>query len=494
MIADAGLGWFGSAATSTDPCNEFAIYDARVDSDRAGSTSFWHSDVEPATPRPGLDGDRDVDVVIVGAGYTGLWTAHSLLVADPTLKVLILERAVVGSGASGRNGGWCVGELASGLGGALRLAERRGLPSDAGVRLTRAAMDSVDEVGRVVADEGIECGFVKGGSLRLARNGAQLIGQREEIDHLRHHGLDDAVHQLDADEARSMLAASDVLGGMLFKQCARVHPLQLVQGLAVAVERRGGTICEQTAVHEIVGGQPARVVTNRGIVRAGAVVRATEGHTRDLPGERRTLLPFFSLMVATEVLTDEQWDEIGLSEYQTFADDRRMVIYGQRTIDGRIAFGGRGAPYAMRSRIDPEHERGSDAHDRVVESLLELLPVLRTVAITHRWGGVLGIPRDWRPSVGFDRATGLAWGGGYVGEGVAAANLVGRTLADLMLRRDTDLVTLPWVDHRSRKWEPEPFRWIGVNGMLQLTDVSDRSETKTGRPSPLGALADRLRR
>ena len=198
-------------------------------------------------------------------------------------------------------------------------------------------------------------------------------------------------------------------------------------------------------------------------------------------------------MVATEVLSEDQWSEIGLADRQTFCDDRRMVIYGQRTPDGRIAFGGRGAPYNIASRIDPTYEHRSKAHDRVVSSLRQLLPMLRNVEITHHWGGVLGIPRDWRPSGRIDRSTGLAWGGVYVGEGVAAANLVGRTLADLIAGRESDLVTLPWVDHRSKPWEPEPFRWIGVNAMLRLVEVADRHEAKTGRPSRIGEFSDRLR-
>ena len=133
------------------------------------------------------------------------------------------------------------------------------------------------------------------------------------------------------------------------------------------------------------------------------------------------------------------------------------------------------------------------SHELIADTIQELFPALSETAITHRWGGVLGIPRDWRPSVGLDRATGMAWAGGYVGEGVAAANLAGRTLADLILERDSDLVSLPWVDHRSRRWEPEPLRWIGISSMLRLTALADRAEERNGRPSRLGAIADRLR-
>jgi glycine/D-amino acid oxidase-like deaminating enzyme len=473
-----------------------------IDDERS---SLWADQVDGATapigaaPRSAVDGDVDVDVAIVGAGYTGLWTAYSLLADDPSTRVLLVEARHVGFGASGRNGGWCVGELAGGLHGAIRLAERRG--DDAisarrrGVELTRAVMDTVDVVGHVVRDEGIDCGFVRGGAVRLARTAAQLTRQRDEIaDHEAHGFGDGDMRLLAADEASEMLRASDVLGGIHFLPCARIQPAQLVHGLAAAVERRGATIAENTAVVSIDGGRRPTAITASGRVRADVVVRATEGYTRELAGERRTLIPFSSLMVATEPLAPSVWDEIGLADRQTFSDDRRMVVYGQRTTDDRLAFGGRGAPYRFASTIASSAERNAKAHAAIEASLIELLPQVRDAEITHRWGGVLGIPRDWRPSVGYDRSTGVAWAGGYVGEGVAAANLAGRTLADLIVGRDTDLTRLPWVDHRSRRWEPEPLRWMGVNSMLRLTGWADTSEARSTRPSRLGALSDRLRR
>ena len=256
-------------------------------------------------------------------------------------------------------------------------------------------------------------------------------------------------------------------------------------GSGNAVERLGGVIVEGTAATVI---EPGRVTTDRGIIQAEVVVRALEGYTGTLEGNRRTLAPLYSLMVATEPIDDAQWDEIGLSQRQTFTDDRFMVIYGQRTADGRIAFGGRGAPYNYGSRIDSSVEQRSRTHDRIVKTLVELLPMLSDVAITHRWGGVLGVPRDWFPSVGFDPVSGLAWGGGYVGEGVAPANLAGRTLAELITETDSPRIDLPWVGHRSRRWEPEPLRWLGINGALATMGIADRSEAITGRKSRLARM------
>ncbi len=451
--------------------------------------SLWLDQLgAPVAHRPSLDGDTTVDIAIVGGGYTGLWTAYSLVVADPSLRVLVIERETVGFGASGRNGGWCVGELAGGLAGALASCG-----SGPGVGLTRAIIDAVDEVGRVIAAEEIDCGFARGGVLRLARNDVQLRRQRREAELFAAHGFGGEVELLDATSARRRLAATDVLGGIAYRPAARVQPARLALGLAAAVERRGGTIVERTTVESIcaaVPGRAASVVTDHGVVNADVVVRATEAYTRDLPGHRRSLVPLYSLMIATEPLPSEMWEQIGLREREVFADDRHMVIYGQRTTDDRLAFGGRGANYRWRSTIDPSLESNSEAHCRIAAVLRELLPVLSDAAITHRWGGVLGVPRDWRPSVGFDRSTGLAWAGGYVGEGVAASNLAGRTLADLIAGTPSPLTSLPWVDHRSPRWEPEPLRWIGINGLMRVADRADRIETATGRPSRLAAALD----
>ncbi len=455
--------------------------------DHYRNLSLWHDNYPGSLdPRPPLASDVQVDVAIVGGGYTGLWTAYYLLRLDPTLRIMVIEKEIVGFGASGRNGGWCVGELAAGPDRHEQVAG-----NEAARRFLGELFDTVDEVGRVAKREGIDCHYAKGGTIYLARNPAQLTRQQAEVEHLQgSFGLrDEDIRLLGPDEARSHLEATGVLGGLFFHHSAAVHPARLVRGLGEVVEQLGGTIAEQTTATAI---EPGKVVTDRGTVRADVIVRALEGYTATLDGHGRTLSPLYSLMVATEPLSDDLWAQIGLSERQTFADGRHMVIYGQRTVDGRIAFGGRGLPYGFGSRINPALEQRSHIHDQIVDTLVELLPMLEGVAITHRWGGVLGVPRDWFPSVGFDRSTGLAWGGGYVGEGVAASNLAGRTLADLITGTESARVDLPWVDHRSRNWEPEPLRWLGINGGLQVMGVADRTEEHSGKDSALARWMWRL--
>ncbi|MEV6633260.1 FAD-dependent oxidoreductase [Actinoplanes sp. NPDC051470] len=402
------------------------------------SPSFWLASLSREARRP-LDGDTTADVAVCGGGYTGLWTAYYLASLDPSLRIVVLEASYCGFGASGRNGGWCSGLFPVVMPG-----------------MSPALEDAVDEVGRVAAAEEIDCHYAKGGTISLVRTPAQL---RRAVS---------TPGFVDADAARDICGATGVLGGVYSPHCAALHPARLVRGLAGAASRRGVVIHEGTRVLRT---SPGRVVTDRGTVNAPVVVHALEAWRTTLPGYRRTVAPVYSLMIATEPMPAADWERIGLRRRETFTDERRLVIYGQWTADDRLAFGGRGAPYHFGSRIRPGYDRVPRVFEGLSRTLTELFDI--TPRITHRWGGPLGIPRDWTPSVGL-RDDGLAWGGGYVGDGVAAANLAGRTLADLILSRTTDRTALPWVNHRSRPWEPEPARWLGINAALRATMVLDR--------------------
>jgi glycine/D-amino acid oxidase-like deaminating enzyme len=444
--------------------------------------SYWLSTVDELAPRAPVPGDLYVDVAVVGAGYTGLWTAYYLARADPGLRIAVVEAEIAGYGASGRNGGWCSALYPRSIG---TVARRHG--RSAAVALFRALESTVDEVGRVAAAEGIDCDYAKGGTVVLARTPVQLARARAEVAEAAEFGLE--LSLLGADEAQARCGATDVLGGTYTPHCAAIHPAKLVRGLAKAVERRGVAIYERSPADIPV---PGRVVTPHGTVHAPIVVRATEGYTSRLARFRRTLAPVYSLMVATEPLPDSTWASIGLARRETFADHRHLIIYGQRTADGRLAFGGRGAPYHFGSTVRPEYDREPAVFAALRRVLVELFPLLEGVRVTHSWGGPLGVPRDWTASVGLDRARGLAWAGGYVGDGVGASNLAGRTLADLVLGTDSELTTLPWVGHRSPRWEPEPLRWLEMNAGLRMMSTADNVEERTGRPARRAALFGRL--
>jgi glycine/D-amino acid oxidase-like deaminating enzyme len=426
------------------------------------SPSFWLDSLGPVTPRAPLAGDREADVAIVGGGYTGLWTAYYLSRAAPHLSIVVLEAEYCGFGASGRNGGW-----ASGLFPVSEAKLTRRYGADRAAAMHRALAGAVDEVGRAATAEGIDCDYAKGGTISLARTPAQLRRARS------------AKGFVGAAEASAICGATGVLGGVYLPDCAALHPAKLVRGLAGAVAARGVGVHEGTRVRRIGHGL---VETGHGTVRAGTVVRALEGYTARLAGHRRSLAPVYSLMIATEPLPESDWERIGLRRRETFSDERHMIIYGQRTADDRLAFGGRGAPYHFGSRIEPDYDRVPAVFDNLRHTLTEMFGIRPEIA--YRWGGPLGIPRDWMPSVGL--ADGTAWAGGYVGDGVAAANLAGRTLSDLITGTESELTALPWVGHRSRRWEPEPLRWLGINAALRATNLRDAFERprSAARPDP----------
>ena len=395
----------------------------------------------------------------------------------------MLEAEHVGFGASGRNGGWVSALWPVSPDAIARRHGRTGALAQ-----LAALRDTVDELGRVEEEEGLGSGFVKGGALMVARTPAQEVRARASA--ARSAAWDDGTVWLDAVATRERLDVSGARGATYTPHCARVHPRRLVDGLAAAVRRLGGRVVEGARV--LRTGDRVVVLDDGRRISASTVVVATEGWTGSLLGMRRLVAPVYSLMVATEPVDDARWSRVGLAGREVFADHGHVVIYGQRTDDGRIAFGGRGAPYHWGSAIRPEFDEEPSVFDALRTTLRDLLPQLDGIRFTHAWGGPLGIARDWNPSVTWDPLTRTGRAGGYVGDGVAASNLAGRTLADLVLGRDTGLTRLPWVGHRSPRWEPEPLRWLGVNAGLQAARLADREEAVTGRPARLAAVLDRL--
>ncbi len=452
-----------------------------------GEVSFWHADMGglPAY-RGALAGDADADVCIVGAGYSGLWTAYYLLKADPRLRVVILEREFAGFGASGRNGGWLSGEFAGPRERYLATGTRAGV-----IEMQGAMISAVDQVIAVAAAEGIDADIRRTDILTVAHTQAQMgrLAERYRQD-LAWQIPNGRQSLIDAQALSDRIAIPGAVGALVTHGAARVQPAKLARGLAAAVERRGGLIHERTAVREIRKGC---AVTDVGVVRAPIIVRATEGFTAGLPGLKRLWLPLNSAMIVTEPLPEVLWEKIGRSGCELLGDASHVYSYAQRTREGRIAIGGRGVPYRFSSKTDRFGETQPETIARLRAMLAALLPQTKDVRIEHAWCGVLGVPRDWCASVGLDLASGLAWAGGYVGDGVSTTNLAGRTLADLILRRDTALTRLPWVNRTTRDWEPEPLRWLAVQGMYRLYQWADRLEAgEGGRTSALAQFADRL--
>jgi glycine/D-amino acid oxidase-like deaminating enzyme len=463
---------------------------------RTGELGFWWRSLggQPGGREP-LPGPLEADVAIVGAGYTGLWTAYYLKRAQPSLRVVVLEAERAGYGASGRNGGWATGFFSGPARSYERESGRRREGGGSGdgaragyVALQREMFDTVDEIARVLAEEQIDADFVKGGHLTVALDAAQAQRLRAHVRDQHALGLGDGdLRELSVEELRQRIQIAGARLATFSPHAARVHPAKLIAGLASAVERLGVQIHERTPVREIVAGQ-AR--TARGDVRARWVVRATEGYTSSLRGQRRALAPMNSSMIVTEPLGDEAWEQIGWRGEEVLDDNAHVFVYLQRTADGRIAIGGRGVPYRYGSRTDGEGQTARVTVEQLCAKLHAMFPAAAGAELDHAWSGVLGVARDWCVSVDADRASGLAWAGGYVGEGVAASNLAGRTLRDLLLGESTALTRLPWVGRHARRWEPEPLRWAGIRGVYSLYRRADAIERRSGRPSALARLVD----
>ena len=407
----------------------------------------------------------------MGSGYTGLWTALSLVEQSPTTKVLIVEKEISGFGASGRNGGWVSALFPA---SAHALIKRHG--RNAATAMRRAMVECVPSVGAWASKLDIECDFVAGGTTSLARSTIQRQRAMESLEEAAILGVDTPEWREPADT----LQATRTQGGTFDPACARIHPAKLVRGLARAADSAGIRIAEQTAVLDY---RPGVVTTTSGEVRGDVIIDAMEGYRSQLRPTKRASLPLYSLMIATEPLPDAVFDAMGLPHGMTFADFRSLIIYGQRTADNRIAFGGRGAPYHWGSTISPRFDRVPRVFASLEATLKEMFPQIGDAAITHTWGGVLGVPRDWHASVTLDSRSGIGRAGGYVGDGVGLSHLSGLTLADLILGNTTERTTLPFVGHQSPAWEPEPLRYLGATAAIIGVNLADRIEERTGRRS-----------
>ncbi len=432
-----------------------------------------------------------MDVAIVGGGFTGLWTARELLRRDPRLTIAIFEKSVCGFGASGRNGGWASAlfplsdDEVQTRHGREALIHQRSL-------LERA----VPELGQAALADQIDAHFFQGGSLTFARNAVQESRLRENVRRSHEERSDSALRWLNEGELYEYGYVYGARGATYNPHCARLHPARLVRALSDVVEGLGASIFEGTDVTRIEPGSNnrlARVVSTGGCASATYVVRATEGFTPTLPGQRRSTAPIYSLMIATEPQTPSFWDEVGFRRYETFADARHNIIYGQRTNDDRIAFGGRGAPYHFGSSVEPRYDQNARTFRALEDTLRTLFPTF-TGVISHRWGGPLAMPRDHEPSVLVDHATGMASAGNYTGDGVVLSRVCAQALADLITQPGvrSEFTSLPFVGHTSPKWEFEPWRWIGANSARSLANRADRVEERFNRTSRASAFLDRL--
>lgn len=438
--------------------------------------SLWRdAAINDAAPREKLSSDIETDVAIIGAGFSGLWTAYYLKKLMPNSRIVIIDANEVGFGASGRNGGWCSGFMPNSID---ELAELHG--REAAIEMYRQSFATLDEIESVLVNENIDCDFHRGGTICGATNSVQASRVTSGITKFHDFGFtEDDIRQLSQTEVEHRINISNLQLASYTPHCAVIHPAKLVDGLARVVEKLGVKIYENSPVTQYQSGS---IKIDHITCRAQLIIRATEGFTSSIKTHRRILAPLYSYMIATSPLTESQLQTLGWKNRETYHDARNMIIYCQLTADKRIAFGGRGAPYHFASRVKPSYNTHPLIHEKICNSMREIFEKIGDLEITHKWGGPLGVPRNWNPSVNFDARSGLGSLGGYVGDGVAASNLAARTMAHLIAEDNHELTQLCWANNQSRKWEVEPLRYFGINGLLKISESMDAYESKTNSP------------
>ncbi|MET8468216.1 FAD-dependent oxidoreductase [Streptomyces sp. NPDC006422] len=451
---------------------------------RNGETSHWIQAARTAGVPPERDGqlpEETQDFVIVGGGLTGLWTAYHAALRHPTAKITVIEAEQVGYGASGRNGGWLSPLIPGNRAVYAKAARRRGQDGRAAVAAFQRAMDgAVDDVLRILDEEGIKADQRRGGHLRVATTPAAL--KRLELTYaadLANGCRADDLELLDADAVKRRIAVAPALGGLHTRTTARVDPAKLVHGLADVVTAKGVRILEHSRATRI---DPGAVTTQRGTVRGTTVLTCLEAYSAQVDSDvpalgARQVIPVNSSMIVTDPLPDAVWERIGWEGRECLGDAAHTFVYAQRTEDGRIAIGGRGTPYAYNSGTPGEGRVDARTVRTLSERLRLFFPDV-PFAVEHAWRGAIGVTRDWCAGVTFDPATRIGVVRGFAGHGVTATQLAARTLLDRAEGRDTELTRLPWNDHDSGRWEPEPLRWIGVHAMYRLFGVADHWEER----------------
>lgn len=454
--------------------------------------SFWLETCgDDLTPRPGLTGSTTVDVAILGAGFTGLWTAYYLLQENPSLQVAIVDKHIAGFGASGRNGGWCTPHFTISPDEMIRRFGR-----DAAIMMETVMHDTVEEIKRVLEKEKMDVDWAQNGALTMALWDFAVPSLEKMMETARKLGLEHYYELLNKAETEKRLRMGNAKGSLLLKGAAVIHPGKMVRQLARRVEALGAKIYEQTEVIDFKAkgpNTPAQLITSTGTISARqAIVLSGEGYLSQLKRMHRKILPVYSLISLTEPLSDQQWAEIGWENRELVSSTRLSIDYLQRTADKRILIGGRGQPYRFGSSIKDEYDRHKPTHDMLNNLARKWFPVVTGVKFTHSWGGPLGITRDFTPNFQFNKQTGIAGAYGYIGLGVSTTNLSGRILCDLINEKRSVVTELPLIQHSSPLWEPEPLRWIGVRYMQSALAKVDQKAEQTGMAPSGKTLAERL--
>jgi glycine/D-amino acid oxidase-like deaminating enzyme len=420
------------------------------------------------TPGPGLSGDIEVDVAVVGGGFTGLSTAYHLKKDQPGMRVAIFENEVIGFGASGRNGGFNMTLFGLTLSiTALRFGKAKA--REAHHYMERA----VDLLRDLVSDLNLECDYEHPGFLRVATSEKYKLRILHEIELAQKLGLD-GIEWLDKQQTQAQVNSPLYLGAWWEPRCGILNPAKLSWSWAETIRALGVEVYERTPVMELNRHRKGiRLVTPRGIVQADKVVLATNAWTHFFPKLKRKQVPAWTHIVITEPMTADQYQSIGWQNRQGIEDARNLVHYYRLTADNRIVMGGRDISVSKRF-YDMDHDENEQTFEGLRQDVRELFPSLGDIQFSDAWGGPVSVPLDMAPSIGYMGDPRVVYSMGCVGHGVSLTHLNGQTIRDLILERKTDLSDVFFVNRRVIPWPPEPFRTLGVKAIVGYMHMEDR--------------------
>ena len=420
--------------------------------------SWWLREAlrhDPGEPCPALEGEHEADIVVLGGGYTGMWTAHSLLQRDPGLDIVLLEADICGGGPSGRNGGFVNGFW----NGIDEIVELFG--DDRGLELVRAGDRSIAEIGDFCERYGIDAWYTRRGDMGVATSPAQEGAWRPSVETARRLGLGDALQELGPDEVAERCRSPLFGGGMLTTNAATVQPARLARGLRRVLLEQGARIHEGSPVRRFSAGPPAVAETPRGSVRAKTAVIAMNAWMAQWKAFRSRLTVRGSYVVLTAP-APELLREINWTGGEGVWNFRSAVNYLRTTPDGRIAFGTGGLQPGLARSIGPRFSYDERFVRQVAEHLWRMFPAFAGVPLDSAWGGPVDVSGSHVPFFGTLPGGNVHFGVGYTGNGVGPSHLGGSILASLALKADDEFARVPLVDLRPRRFPPEPLRSPGV--------------------------------
>lgn len=428
-----------------------------------------------------LQGTASADLLVVGAGFTGLWAAIQAVDEDPGRTVVVIEAQHVAAGASGRNGGFVSPSLTHGL------AHGDALWRDEMPELLRLGRENLREIEEFLAKEELAAGLRLCGKTMFATRPHEVDALRDS--HRLHQQYGEESVFLTADQARAEVRSHAYVGGLTLSAGGLVDPVALAMGLRDAALRRGVVLHENTRLQQIGrDGTGLRCRTDRGLVRAGQVLLATNAFRPPLRRIRAYVLPVWDHVLATEPLTAEQIGRIGWEANQGLTDAGNQFHYYRRTSDDRIVWGGYDAIYYFGNRTDAAREQRDASHELLARQFRETFPQLADVALTHRWAGIIDTTSRFTPVFGTALGDRVGYAVGYTGLGVASSRFGARVALDLLAGRDTERTGLAMVRRRPVPFPPEPVRWPAV----QMTRRALARADQTGRRGVLLRTMDRF--